>query len=153
MKIFAFSPDNAARQRAGGAGQDGYSLVELLVALTIIVLITSVAVPQVMRYQDRAKSDATRVEINNIGATLDMYRLDVGRYPSTEDGLSGLVDGPAEAAGWNGPYLKRKDMLLDAWGRPYQYRSPGQHGEYDLFSLGADNTEGGEGANRDVASW
>lgn len=138
-------------QRHGG--EAGYSLVELLVALSIIVLIAGVAVPQVMRYQDRAKSDTTRVEIDNIGTTLEMYRLDVGRYPSAEEGLAALVARPGETPGWAGPYLKRRDMLLDPWGREYRYRSPGEHGEYDLFSLGGDNAEGGEGAGRDVASW
>ncbi len=134
-------------------GEAGYSLVELLVALTIIVLIAGVAVPQVMRYQDRAKSDTTRVEIDNIGATLDMYRLDVGRYPTAEEGLLALVERPSDAPGWNGPYLKRRDVLLDPWGREYRYKSPGAHGDYDLYSFGGDNAEGGEGAARDIASW
>lgn len=131
----------------------GFSLIELLVVMVIIVLITSLATPQVMRYLDRAKQDTARAAIRNIGTTLDMYRLDVGSYPAREVGLEALVENRSGIANWNGPYLQRKEMLLDPWGRPYHYAIPGKHGEYDLFSYGADDAEGGEGNSRDATNW
>ncbi len=133
--------------------QAGYSLIELLVVLAILVLLATLTVPQVIKYLDRAKVDAARVEIGNLGATLDIFRLDVGRYPSQNEGLEALLKQPDGAAGWSGPYLKRKDMLFDPWDRPYRYKIPGQHGEYDLSTFGADNAEGGDGASKDVANW
>lgn len=144
---------STAAVRSSIASNDGYSLIELMVALTIVVLLATAAVPQVGRYLDRAKSDTARVEIGNIGAMLDMYQIDVGRYPTTEEGLVALVEQPREVVGWNGPYVKRKDMLLDPWGRGYRYRSPGEHGDYDLFTLGADDAEGGNGRDKDVTSF
>jgi general secretion pathway protein G len=131
----------------------GYSLVELLVVMAIIVLLGTIAVPQLLKYLDGAKQDTARAQIESLTATLDLFKLDVGRYPTQEERLEVLVARPAELAGWNGPYLKRKDMLLDPWKRTYRYKSPGEHGDYDLFSYGADDREGGEGSNKDVTSW
>lgn len=135
------------------APEAGFTLLELLVALTILVLIAAVAVPQTIRYLDRAKTDTTRVAIGSIEAALDLYRLDVGSYPQGEQGLDALVSPAGGVAGWNGPYLRKASMLTDPWGRAFLYRQPGQHGAYDLYSLGADGQEGGEGANRDVVNW
>ena len=133
--------------------EEGYSLVELLVVMAIIVLLGTIAVPQLLKYLDGAKQDTARAQIESLTATLDLFKLDVGRYPTQEERLDALVARPAEVAGWNGPYVKRKDMLLDPWKRTYRYKSPGEHGDYDLFSYGADDREGGEGSNRDVTSW
>lgn len=133
--------------------EEGFSLVELLVVLSIVLILSTIAVPQFLNYLDRAKRDGARVAIENIGASLDMYRLDVGRYPTQSEGLAALVKAPPNIASWNGPYLKRTAMLLDPWTREYRYKSPGDHGSYDLFSWAADNAEGGEGADRDVTSW
>ncbi|MDX2264098.1 MAG: type II secretion system major pseudopilin GspG [Hyphomicrobiales bacterium] len=128
-------------------------MIELLVVLAILVLLATLTVPQVIKYLDRAKTDAARVEIDNLGATLDIFRLDVGRYPTQAEGLNALIRQDGAIKGWSGPYLKKKEMLLDPWDRPYRYKFPGEHGEYDLSTLGADDAEGGEGANRDVVSW
>ena len=133
--------------------EEGYSLVELLVVLAIIVLLGTIAVPQLLKYLDRAKQDTAQAQIQSLGSTLDLFKLDVGRYPTQEEGLDVLVAKPAELAGWNGPYLKRKDMLLDPWKRTYRYKLPGEHGDYDLFSYGADDREGGDGTNKDVTNW
>ena len=133
--------------------EEGYSLVELLVVMAIIVLLGTIAVPQLLKYLDGAKQDTARAQIESLTATLDLFKLDVGRYPTQEERLDALVTRPAEVAGWNGPYVKRKDMLLDPWKRTYRYKSPGEHGDYDLFSYGADDREGGEGSNKDVTSW
>ena len=84
---------------------------------------------------------------------LDLYRLDMGRYPGTDDGLRALVEAPVESERWNGPYVKKANSLIDPWGKPYEYLSPGDHGEYDLFTLGADKQDGGDGEDADVTSW
>ena len=131
----------------------GFTLIELLVVLAILSLLAFVAVPQVLKYLGRAKTDAAQIQIQSLGATLDLYRLDVGGYPSEDYGLDALIERPADAERWNGPYLRKREMLIDPWGRPYVYRQPGEHGEFDLYTLGADNAEGGEGENRDVTSW
>ena len=133
--------------------EEGYSLVELLVVMAIIVLLGTIAVPQLLKYLDGAKQDTARAQIESLSATPDLFKLDVGRYPTQEERLDVLVTRPAELAGWNGPYVKRKDMLLDPWKRIYRYKSPGEHGDYDLFSYGADDREGGEGSSKDVTSW
>lgn len=145
-------PDRHVDRRPAAAMQ-GFTLVELLVVLAILVALSAVAVPQVIRYLDRARVDTARVEIENIGATLDLFRLDVGRYPTEAEGLQALVAAPAAATGWAGPYLRKADMVRDPWDRPYRYRQPGRHGTYDLYTLGADDAEGGEGADQDVTSW
>ena len=133
--------------------QRGMTLVELLVVLLIIALIAAFAVPRVMNYLGGARHDAAGIQIERLGGILDLYRLDMGRYPSTEDGLRVLVEAPVDAERWNGPYVKKADSLIDPWGRPYEYRAPGDHGDYDLFTLGADGTEGGDGEDADVTSW
>jgi general secretion pathway protein G len=148
-----------ARTRRIGApigapiGSGGFTLVELLVVLAILGMIAAIAVPQTIGYLGRAKSNTAGIQIENLGAVLDLYRLDVGRYPSDSEGLDALVNAPSDAGNWAGPYLKKESALLDPWSRPYQYRFPGQSGEYDLFTLGADGQEGGDGENRDVVSW
>jgi len=133
--------------------EEGYSLVELLVVMAIIVLLGTIAVPQLLKYLDGAKQDTSRAQIESLTATLDLFKLDIGRYPTQEEGLDALLAAPAGLAGWNGPYVKRKDMLLDPWKRVYRYKMPGEHGDYDLVSYGADDRAGGEGSNRDVTSW
>ena len=131
----------------------GFTLLELLVVLAILGMLAAFAVPQVMNYLDRARSDSAKIQVSNLSTALDLYRLDVGRYPSTSEGLASLVTAPTAIDRWNGPYVKKEESLIDPWGEPYGYRSPGQHGAYDLFSLGADKAEGGEGEDRDQTSW
>ncbi len=131
----------------------GLTLIELLVVLLILSLIAAFAVPRVMKYLGGARSDSAAIQIERLGGILDLYRLDMGRYPGTEDGLRALVEAPVEAERWNGPYVKKANSLIDPWGEPYEYRAPGDHGEYDLFTLGADGRDGGDGEDADVTSW
>jgi general secretion pathway protein G len=141
----------AGRARAGA--QAGFTLIELLVVLVILGLLAAFAAPQVLNYLGRAKTDAAKAQVQNIASILDLYRLEVGSYPSQQDGLNALLEEPADAPRWNGPYVKRRDALVDPWGRMYEYRFPGDHGAYDLFTLGADGGEGGEDEDQDVSSW
>ena len=131
----------------------GLTLVELLVVLLIIALIAAFAVPRVMRYVGSAKADSAKIQISRLDGILELYRLDNGRYPSTDEGLAALIERPGNAERWNGPYVKSADSLVDPWGRPYGYEAPGTHGDYDLFTLGADGTEGGDGEDADVTNW
>lgn len=131
----------------------GYTLVELLVVLGILALLTSVAVPMYLNHLSKSKMRTADIQIDRLGAILDAYLLDVGRYPTQEEGLEALVSAPPGVDRWAGPYLMNKEALTDPWGAPYHYQSPGQHGRYDLYSLGADGTEGGDGEDADVTSW
>jgi general secretion pathway protein G len=133
--------------------QAGFTLIELLVVLVILGLLAAFAAPQVLNYLGRAKTDAAKAQVQNIASILDLYRLDVGSYPDERDGLDALLEQPADAARWNGPYVKRRDALIDPWGQMYVYRYPGEHGAYDVYSLGADQSEGGEGEDQDITSW
>jgi len=131
----------------------GFTLIELLVVLAIIGLLAGLVGPQVIKHLGESKSKAARLQIEELSSALDMYRLDVGRYPSTEEGLAALIEAPSAARVWNGPYLRKKKVPADPWNNPYHYVSPGQHGKFDMFTLGADNSEGGEGEDQDVVSW
>lgn len=134
-------------------GARGFTLIELLVVLVILGLLAALAGPRVMKYLGGAKSDTAKLQIEEFSSSLDLYRLEVGRYPTSEEGLQALVQAPAGVTGWNGPYLKKKDVPNDPWGNPYHYAAPGQHGPFDLFSYGADNQEGGDGENKDLVNW
>jgi general secretion pathway protein G len=131
----------------------GFTLVELLVVLVILGLIVGFAAPQVFKFLGKAKTDAASVQISRLGAGLDLYRLEMGSYPSTDQGLEALIAQPSDAERWNGPYIDKADALMDPWRNPYQYRFPGEQAEYDLYSLGADGQEGGDGENADLVNW
>jgi len=134
--------------------QAGFTLIELLVVLVILGLLAAFVAPQVLNYLGKAKTDAASAQIVNIAGILDLYRLDVGRYPTEDEGLEALLEAPPDAARWNGPYVRRRDALTDPWGNLYEYRFPGQDGRpFDLYSLGADQAEGGDGENQDITSW
>jgi len=137
--------DHARRTRAEAgtrrAGSAGFTLIELLVVLAILGLLVAVATPQVLKYLSKAKEDTARIEINNLSTALDLYLVDVGHYPAQQEGLQALVTNPGTTA-WHGPYLKSKGVPLDPWGQPYQYRIPGQNGDYDLYTLGSKGTNG-----------
>jgi len=135
------------------AAQQGMTLIELLVVLVILGLIASIAGPKVMNYFGDAKSRTAKIQIEQFGQTLDLFKLNVGRYPSTSEGLGALVQAPSGASNWAGPYLKTNSVPKDPWGNEYKYTSPGQHGPYDIVSFGADGREGGEGENKDLTSW
>ena len=131
----------------------GFTLVELLVVLAILALIMTVVTPQVIKYLGKAQSDAAGIAVEKLSGTLDLYRIEVGDYPSDAMGLDALIEQPPDAERWNGPYVKKAKQLIDPWGRPYLYRYPGEHGEFDIYSLGKDGQEGGEGEDRDLTSW
>ncbi len=148
----------ALRQRGGAVSghgsQAGFTLLEVLVVLVILGLIAAVvAGPQVFKLLGTAKSETAKMQIERIGGALDLYRLEIGRYPTEQENLVALVEAPSGVPRWNGPYLKKKESIVDPWGQVYVYRMPGQHGEYDLYTLGSDNAEGGEGEAGDVTSW
>lgn len=133
--------------------ETGFTLLELLVVLGIISLLAGIVGPQVMKHMGESKTKAARVQIEDLAAALDMYKLDVGHYPSTQEGLRSLIESPDGTARWNGPYLRKTKMPLDPWQQEYRYVYPGEHGKFDLLSLGADDKEGGEGEDQDIASW
>ena len=131
----------------------GFSLIELLVVLVILGLLAGLVGPQVIKYIGGASTDTAKQQIENYSAALDLYRLEVGRYPSSDEGLQALVEAPPGVTRWNGPYLKKATVPKDPWGNDYHYQLPGDHGTFDIYSLGADNAEGGEGENQDIVSW
>lgn len=131
----------------------GFTLIELLVVLIIIGLLAGVVLPNVIGQVGRSKSQTARLQIEELGGALDIFRLETGRYPTSREGLQALVEQPGDLQGWNGPYLKKKIVPDDPWNRSYHYRAPGEHGPYDLFTLGRDGTEGGEDEDADVVSW
>ena len=121
----------------------GFTLLELLVVLAILSLIAAFAGPRVLKYLGTAKTQSAGIQIDNLATSLDLYRLEIGSYPDEQDGLEALL-----------PFINNKSAaLIDPWGNPYRYRYPGEHGEFDLYSLGADDSEGGEGEDSDVTSW
>jgi general secretion pathway protein G len=130
----------------------GFTLLELLVVLVIIGLLAGYVAPRYFSQVGRSEVKVTQAQINAFEKALDTYRLDVGRYPSTEQGLAVLVTRPQNEPKWNGPYLQ-KAVPLDPWGKPYQYKSPGEHGEFDLWSFGKDGQPGGSGEAADITSW
>ncbi|WP_446811731.1 type II secretion system major pseudopilin GspG [Methylomonas sp. 2BW1-5-20] len=131
----------------------GFTLLELLVVLGIIAMLAGIVGPQVMKHMGASKTKAARVQIEDLAASLDMYKLDEGRYPTSQQGLTALVERPADAKRWNGPYLRKDKIPQDPWNQDYHYVFPGQHGKFDLFSFGADEKEGGEGEDQDINSW
>lgn len=135
--------------------QQGFTLIELLIVMVIIGLLSALVGPRLFGHIGTSKTKAARAQIEMIGAGLDTYRLDFGKYPTTEQGLAMLWEKPSDeavAAKWKGPYLKKK-VDKDAWGNDWVYKAPGEKGEYDLSSLGADGKEGGSGEDADVNSW
>ena len=132
---------------------DGFTLIELLVVVIILGLLVGLVGPRLLGRVGQSKTAAAKAQIELFGAALDQYRLDIGSYPTTAQGLEALVKNPG-AGNWNGPYLKKNAVPKDPWGTSYKYGCcPGQHGDYDLWTEGADNAPGGDGENADVTSW
>ena len=133
--------------------QAGFTLIEIMVVMVIIGLLMALVGPNLIGRSEKAKSQAAAMQIERLGTVLDTFRLDVGRYPTTQEGLQVLVQRPMGIDRWDGPYIN-KGVPKDPWDRPYIYRSPGEAGRpYDLYSLGADGAPGGTDNNRDITSW
>ena len=132
--------------------EQGYTLLELLVVLVILTLIIGLAGPMVLRQFGKAKSDTARIEVNRLHTDLEFFRVDVGRFPTTEEGLDALIDEPESATGWAGPYLPKRSQITDPWGRLYLYSLSENGDKATVKSLGADGAESGSGENQDVSS-
>jgi len=132
--------------------QRGFTLIELLVVLAILAMLAALVVPRVFKNLDKAKVDTAKAQIAAFESALGSYRLDVGSFPTTDQGLQALRTRPVGVENWDGPYLP-KDIPLDPWKHPYAYRCPSEHGDYEIVSYGADGREGGEGVDRDIESW
>ncbi|MET4805214.1 type II secretion system major pseudopilin GspG [Limibacillus sp. MBR-115] len=152
MKVFRRrrnQNDHTAHRRKLGL-QAGFTLIELLVVLVILGLLAGLVGPRILAQLGGAKSKTAKVQIENFATALDLYRLDIGSYPTTDQGLEALVRAPGGVDGWNGPYLSKAEVPLDPWKNPFQYNQPGENAPFDLYSLGADNQEGGDGENADI---
>ena len=130
----------------------GFTLIEMLVVIALLALIAGFAAPRVIGLFGQAKGDSAKIQIEMLAGALGHYRLDVGGFPSEEQGLAALVSRPADAARWNGPYLQGSEVPLDPWGRPYRYRRPADGRDFEIVSLGADGADGGDGENADIRS-
>ena len=130
----------------------GFSLIELIAVLVILGLLASIIGPRIVGWVSKSRTPVTEVQLSHLETGLEMFNLDIGRYPTTQEGLEALLRDPGLER-WDGPYLKKESLPIDPWHRKYLYLSPGNHGDYDLWSLGADGLEGGDGENADITSW
>ncbi len=136
-----------ARRARRGRGEDGFTLVEMLVVITIIGLIMALVGPRVLNYLSESKAKTAQIQIESFSSALDLFYLDNGRYPTSNEGLTALVRRPPNAGGWNGPYLKSGSVPVDPWGRAYVYRAPGEREPYEIVSLGASGQANGTGSD------
>jgi general secretion pathway protein G len=141
------------RRRLLRRGEEGFTLVEMLVVITIIGLIMALVGPRVLNYLAESKVKAARIQVESFASSLDLFYLDNGRYPTTSEGLSALAQRPGSAEAWNGPYVRSGAIPNDPWGHAYVYRSPSEHGAYEIISYGSDGQEGGTGTAADIESW
>lgn len=130
----------------------GFTLIELMIVLFILGLLAALVAPRLMGRVGKAKQKTAQAQMQMLATALDLFHLDVGRYPNDEEGLKVLYQKPDNLPAWSGPYLD-KESPKDPWGRDYVYKFPGEHGPYDLSSLGADGQPGGEGENADITNW
>jgi general secretion pathway protein G len=143
-----FSRLNRDRRSDGG-----FTLLEMLVVLAIMGLLAAIIAPQVLKYLGSSRTQTAKVQITNVVSALELFRVDVGRYPTQQEGLNAVITAPSTAVGWNGPYLQKPSALMDPWQQPYLYKNPGKHGEIDVYTLGSDKAEGGTGEAADVGNW
>jgi general secretion pathway protein G len=141
----------AGGKRQQDVAQQGFTLVEMLVVITIIGLIMGLIGPRVLNYLNESKVKAARIQLQSFSSALDLFYLDAGRFPSTSEGLGALVQRTPGIAAWNGPYLKGGNVPNDPWSHPYVYRAPGERGPYDILSYGSDGQEGGSGLAADIS--
>ncbi len=142
---------HAPEGRGPDVGEQGFTLVEMLVVITIIGLIMGLIGPRVLNYLSESKVKAAKIQLQSFAGALDLFYLDAGRYPSTAEGLAALVRQTPGVAVWNGPYLKGGSVPSDPWNHAYVYRAPGEHGPYDIVSYGSDGQEGGTGVAADLS--
>lgn len=147
-------PSNGFRIGCKGCSAgSGFTLIELMVVLLILVLLASIAAPRVTHYLQRAKVEAAKVQVEALSAAVDSFHLDMGRFPSNDEGLKALLQRPSDGDKWDGPYVKKHDSLNDPWGHPYRYRFPGEHGDYDVFTSGSNEGEGGSNGSKEIGNW
>ena len=151
MNIVVTRRSLLGRSGRGGA-ESGFTLVEMLVVITIIGLIMALVGPRVLNYLSESKVKTARIQIESFTQALDLFYLDNGRYPTSSEGLSALVQRPGNAGSWNGPYIKTATVPTDPWGRAYVYRSPADHGPYEISSYGSTGQPGGTGAAAEIKS-
>jgi general secretion pathway protein G len=137
--------------RARNSGEQGFTLVEMLVVITIIGLIMGLIGPRVLNYLSESKVKAAKIQLQSFASALDLFYLDAGRFPSTSEGLAALVKQTPGVGAWNGPYLRGGNVPNDPWSHGYVYRSPGEHSPYDILSYGSDGQEGGSGVAADIS--
>lgn len=136
------------------ARSHGFSLIEIIIVITIIGLIVAWAGNRIFGQGENARAKIAKSQMQDVMAALDLYKLDTGKFPTTQDGVKALMQAPSGVANWNGPYLRRAEQLKDAWNNDWIYRSPGNENRpFELISLGADSAEGGDGPNKDIKSW
>lgn len=141
-------------RRSTSQRERGFSLLELLAVLVILGILAGVFAPKFLGQAESAKRKAAKLEIDQIGQSLDLYKLEIGKYPTSQEGLAALVTAPSGTSNWNGPYLKKTTVPKDPWGNEYKYVSPGdQNRPYDIVSMGSDGKEGGDGDGKDITSW
>src|ERR1700722_18486946 len=147
-----FFNENEKRERGPNAGQQGFTLVEMLVVISIIGLIMGLIGPRVLNYLSESKVKTARIQLQSFAGGLDLFYLDAGRFPSTSEGLGALMQRTPGVAAWNGPYLKGNTLPNDPWNHPYIYRAPGDHAPYEIISYGSDGQEGGTGLAADITT-
>src|SRR5882724_1665696 len=150
-RVGGFSARRADHKHRQDPGQQGFTLVEMLVVIAIIGLIMGLIGPRVLNYLSESKVKAARIQLQSFASALDLFYLDAGRFPSTSEGLAALVRRAPGVAAWNGPYLKGGSVPTDPWSHAYIYRAPGEHGPYDIVSYGSDGQEGGSGVAADIS--